>query len=380
VTTVTDAGLDIGIFMSSLGLVRGGLESWALHVAGGLASRGHRVTVVAGRWPEGPARGDLGPVRLVRVPCVPLTWSAWQRMSGHPGWPLLGQSLSFVTACHLIPAVRSLIAHADVTVTAFEAETVLVSRWRARHARPNVSYFPGMIDRRWLKRDRSTVRAAPSETVAQRSRAEEGLAVEAVVYPGVSDELLHAPYQVRPRADALTFVGRLEESKGLLLLLQIFRALAAERPQLRLRLIGDGSLRPHLEERARSLGLEGHVVFLGSISHDGLRHELAKSDLFVFPSPYESFGMALLEAQAAGVPVVASDLPATRESVGSPASLIPTRDLRDWVRALRELLDDRPARERMSREGRARAWAFTWARTAEAMERCCRLALDLSRA
>jgi glycosyltransferase involved in cell wall biosynthesis len=369
--------LDLGILMSSLGMVRGGLETVAAQFARALSERGHRVTVVAGRWPPHalPAATDL-PLRWLRAPCVPAQLAAWRRLARRrPAWPLKIQSLSFAYACRLHPAVRELIARADVTLTFFEIETVLFSRWRQQHGQPHVSYFPGVIDWRWLQRDRSVVRVAISQAIARRCQGVPGLAIDGVVVPGVPDHWLDGPYVVRPEARILIFVGRLEANKGVLELLAIFEALAAEFPDLRLRIVGDGPLRQALVARLERAGLADRATFLGAVPAERVQQELRAADLFVFPSHYESFGIAILEALAVGLPVVSSDLPATREAAGDAGRLLPAGSTALWVEAIRALIGDLPARQQMSLAGRAHARAYTWRRAAEAMESY----LDLAR-
>lgn len=100
------------------------------------------------------------------------------------------------------------------------------------------------------------------------------------------------------------FVGGLIERKGVHLLLEAFAKCRADDPDLSLTLVGDGVLRPALTARVAELGLEAAVTFTGSVPpEEALRH-MREHDLLVHPSRLETFGMTVVEAVAAGMPVL----------------------------------------------------------------------------
>jgi glycosyltransferase involved in cell wall biosynthesis len=127
-------------------------------------------------------------------------------------------------------------------------------------------------------------------------------------------------WQRRPgwaRAPRAMFVGRLAPEKNLGALIDAWAIVREERPEARLTLVGEGPERADLERRARALGLgpgPGEAVELPGAS-DRVDDLLRTADLFVLPSIEEGMSIALLEAMALGVPVVASSIPGNRRLV-----------------------------------------------------------------
>ena len=164
-----------------------------------------------------------------------------------------------------------------------------------------------------------------------------------------------------PVPGRILFVGRLVEKKGLAVLLDALRGL--DRDGIELRVVGDGPLRAELEERAASLP----VRFLGALHRAELAGEYARSAVVVFPSVAAASGdqdglpVALLEAMAAGRPVIASDLPGLRDAVvdGVSGVVVPSGEpdaLRDAVRAL---LADPATAARLGRAAGERAEEYS---------------------
>lgn len=119
-----------------------------------------------------------------------------------------------------------------------------------------------------------------------------------------------------------------------------------------------------LSERVESLGLGESVTFTGYLSDEQLSLLLQHAAAFVFPSLYEGFGIPVLEAMAAGVPVACSRVASLPEVAGEAALFFDPTDLQDMTRALARLLDDRTLRERLVVEGRRNVERFSWAHTA----------------
>jgi glycosyltransferase involved in cell wall biosynthesis len=151
-------------------------------------------------------------------------------------------------------------------------------------------------------------------------------------------------------------VARLEAHKDHPTLLRALALLRDQGLPLRLWLIGDGSRRPQLESLIHTLGLSAQVQLLGS--RRDIPRLLAQLDLFVFAAgPDEGFGIALAEAMAAGVPVVATAVPACRALLagGRCGLLVPPADPAALAAAIRSALADPAAARRRAAAARRRA-------------------------
>lgn len=169
----------------------------------------------------------------------------------------------------------------------------------------------------------------------------------------------------------LISVGRLDDSRDLPTLLQALALLQQGHPGARLQLVGEGSARPALKALTRQLGLAGAVDFLGG--RDDVPELLAAADVFAWPAlPLEGFGIALAEAMAAGVPVVATAVPACREVLqdGRCGLLVTPGDATALAEGLAQVLAapaaaadrGRAARERACRDYGVAAMADAYAR------------------
>jgi glycosyltransferase involved in cell wall biosynthesis len=164
-----------------------------------------------------------------------------------------------------------------------------------------------------------------------------------------------ANWRSDPRA---IFVGRLAPEKGLGTLIDAWPGVRQTFPQARLILIGEGPERPRLEELARSLGLslgpDQAVDFPGAL--DDVNRELRAADLFVLPSKEEGMSIALLEAMALGLPLVASSIPGNRRLISDykHGRLAPPEDAQTLARVITEQWNDFDRAFHMSRAARNR--------------------------
>lgn len=142
----------------------------------------------------------------------------------------------------------------------------------------------------------------------------------------------------------------------------LIRALAKV-PSARLVIAGDGPLRSDYVALAQSLGVAGRLHLLGDVTHDDIADLLAACDLFVFPSTWETFGLAVVEAAMAGLPIIASDLPVLREVLsaegGAGAEFVPPFDAATWARVITSGPQIDPARRHAIAQAVAERYSVT---------------------
>ena len=178
------------------------------------------------------------------------------------------------------------------------------------------------------------------------------------IIPGAVETARFAPREDRPLGalsdePVLLYHGRVDRRKGVLVLLDAFAELAAERPPLRLVVSGIGPDTDAVAGRARELGLEGRVEQRGYASYDEAPAMYRRGDVFVSPTFAEGFSNTILEAMASGLPIVSTRAVGVVDCLAHEKNglLAEPGDADDLAAKLRQLLDDAPLRERLA--GRA---------------------------
>jgi glycosyltransferase involved in cell wall biosynthesis len=167
---------------------------------------------------------------------------------------------------------------------------------------------------------------------------------------------------------AIIYHGRLTPHKNPQALLKIAREAGSQRSGVVVLVAGDGPLREDLEVEAKRQALMDRIVFLGR--RDDIPELLQAADIAVLPSLKEGFSNALIEAMAAGLPVIATDVGGNAEAIehGRSGLIVPPRDERALLGAVLQLVDDPMARETIGRRAAERARDFSLDKMVEEVE------------
>lgn len=172
------------------------------------------------------------------------------------------------------------------------------------------------------------------------------------------------PAAATPR---FVFLGRLEDWKAVHLLIDAFKAVADQLPAL-LEIIGDGPMRASLKDQVRRLGLESGITFAGWQPQTECAARLKSADALVLPSLYECGGAVVLEAMAAGVPVIATAWGGPADYLDNSCGILvpptsPDKFVDDLSAAMLRLARAPDLRRAMGNAGRKRvAESFDWER------------------
>ncbi|MFA5029983.1 MAG: glycosyltransferase family 4 protein [Patescibacteria group bacterium] len=163
------------------------------------------------------------------------------------------------------------------------------------------------------------------------------------------------------------FVGRFDKIKGVEYLIQSFVEVRKRTPLAQLNLVGYGYNEIQLKSMVAGYRAESYIHFLGKQIGQNLIHLYKSSWLFVLPSLSEGHPLTLLEAQAAGLPVVVTDVGDNAYYVSFPKNgfIVQPRDVKAMTDSITTLMEDRGLRERVGLINREQVQQFTWQKTGE---------------
>lgn len=358
--------MHIGVDASRLAVeARTGTEqySWELLAALGEIDRRNRYTLYCNQRPSAlpalPASFGLRPIPLRR---------AWSHGRLSLEMLLHAPDVLFVPAHALpiVPAPRSVVTIHDLGFLHHpEAHTRiqrlyyrLFTRLSARRATEIIAISEA------TKRDLQRFYGTPADKIN-------------VIYHGVHPRF--KPIEDRAQIDAvlqryairapyLLFVSTIQPRKNVTRLIEAFaqaRTRLGTASDLRLVLAGRrGWLTEQIERRAGELGIAEAVQFVGYVADADLPALLNGALAYVVPSLYEGFGMTVLEAQACGTPVLASNISSLPEVVGDAGLLVDPRDVAAIAEGIERLASDAVLRNDLSARGLRHAAGWTWQRTA----------------
>lgn len=240
-----------------------------------------------------------------------------------------------------------------------------VPRLLLTHHTPEFPRNDNTIGRLWLAASWLARPTVVYTSEADRERDRRRLLKGRVVPLGIDV----ARFQVEPRRDPeapiIGNVARLVHQKGQDVLLDAIPLVIARRPDARFVIVGEGPEGAALEAQSQRLRVADRVWFAGA--RDDVPDQLARFSVFAFPSRFEGLCLAVIEAQAAGVPVVATAVGGIRETVldGESGLVVPLDDAHALADAIVRLLDDPETAGRLAAEARLRAQAYSIERMVE---------------
>ncbi len=338
--------------------VIGGIENHVRALAEEQARRGYEVTVMAASPGHGGGKQVIDGVRLVLLPriatlcstpiCPTLPFRLRRERPDliHLHFPYPPGELSRLVHGRDTPTV--ITYHCDVVrqrrlLRLYEP---LLRRVLERADRVVVTSPPYLDTSRYLPSVRAKCTVVPLGIDVERF-ADDG---------GASRRRLRRGWGIAEEAFVVGFVGRMRYYKGLDHLVKAITQV----PAARLLLVGDGPLRQQLQRLSRALGVSERVTFAGQISDQVLPGCYRAADLFVLPSTSraEAFGTSMVEAMAAGLPVISTELASGTSWVnesGTTGLVVPPSDPPRLAEAINCLREDPVLRSRMGAAARRRA-------------------------
>lgn len=352
--------MKIGIVTPTYYPYPGGVTEHVYHTRCVLERQGHDVRVITTSFGRGDGSGDRGVIRIGRSVPIPANGSlcpvALDLKMARRVRDVLERERFDVLHIHepFMPAL--------CLAALREAGVPVVGTFHASNESP-IGYrmFRSVLSRYAGK---LSARIAVSE-VARRTVAAHFPGDYRVIPNGVDVQRFAAAAPLPELRDGrlnLLFVGRFEPRKGLRYLFGALPEIAASVPEIRVLVVGGGPLARYYRQFVPD-SVRGVVRFTGFVSNDMLARYFASADVFCSPAVGgESFGIVLLEAMAAGVPIVASDIPGYRTVVrhGENGILVPRASSRAIARAVVALARDGEERRKLAAKGRVDVERYSW--------------------
>ena len=333
----------------------GGAEMAMANLAAEFRRQGHSVRIVTGRWEKHwPQEMVHREVPVTRLP-HPRTrgWGTLRYMYSLSAW--LHREKSNFDA-----VLVSMLKHDAYCAVGALKDTSVPVILRGEGAGPGGDCFWQQSARFGLRiRKRcqaASAFVAPSDAIAmelreagyaagQIARIDNGVAIPPPQSPSTRNAARAAlgdanhDLRLEPNAKLAVYTGRLHRDKGLLDLINAWRPIAERWPSARLWLAGEGPQREELFRRISDLDLKYRICLPGAF--DDTEEVLEAADMFILPSYSEGMSLSLLEAMAAGLPAIASDIAGNRALVADDQSglLVPPRDVRALSLAVVRLIE-----------------------------------------
>jgi glycogen synthase len=367
-------------------VVIGGLGRHVHHLSTALAAAGHDVVVLS-RRPNGtdpsthPSSDEVSEnVRVLAAAQDPheFTFStdmmAWTLAMGHAmirtGLVIKDRNSDQPWRPDVVHAHDWLVANPAIALAEFY-DVPMVSTIHATEAGRHSGWVSGEISRQVHAVESWLVRESDALIACSHSMRDE---INDLFWPELADtnvirngiEAVRWPFARRTAHSGppeLLYVGRLEYEKGVHEAIAALPRIRRAHPGTTLTVAGEGTQQDWLVEQARKHKVLKATQFVGRLDHDDLLTALHRADAAVLPSHYEPFGLAALEAAAAGTPLATTNIGGLGEAVidGETGMSYPPRDVAKLAKAVIAVLDDPAAAQRRAKSARKRLTSdFDW--------------------
>ncbi len=354
-------------------LKTGGSEVFTFTLACLLAKRGHEVHVITQAQDKGESYQDEHGVFIhtVSFPTRSL-----------PGFYVLACVAYFLKVAKLLKKLKPGVVHAMQTnfngtfggfITKFLGMKFII------HDHGNFYILPNWHKRFFAKRalkDASLV-ISPSRDLAssiEQFTGNKTMVIPNAIHPeryqGLERQEARQALSLPKNQPLLLFIGRLTELKRVDILISALALLAREHPDVKLVIVGGGTLETRLKEQVKMMGLEESVLFTGYVEEMKVPLYTSACDIFVLPSEVESFGIVLLEAMAAGRPCVASRVGGIPELIedGVNGLLVESGKPDELATAILRVLNEPELAEKFGKNNLEKVKGFSWDEIASRFE------------
>lgn len=357
----------------------GGTGSVCYHNAREMVQRGHQVTVWTAAYPDTPERSHIDGIdvrrlkplfRVGNAPLLPDLLRLRDVDVIHLHYPFIfgAEMIGLASLLRRIPYV--LTYHNDLIGLGarrwmFNAYSAVFARWLTTRAAKILAVSRDHA----LHCDLSPLFVRRGEDLVEMPN---GVDLDRFYPTDGGPTRQH--FGIPNDTNVVLFVGGLDQAHHFKRIDLLLRAIQQVNDAYLL-IVGEGDLRPGLEQLARELGVLNRVCFVGGV-REGLAQYYAAADMVVLASlPPESFGLVLVEAMACGKPVIASNIPGVRSVVdeGVDGLLVRAGDVDDLAQKLCLLLDDPSRRQAMGAAGRLKVeQRYSWKAIAPRLEQIYR--------
>lgn len=359
------------------GVHAGGTETHLLELAKRFSGFGHQVSILTR---QGDRLQDLDPgIRVIRV----------SRNPGESDHSYRDARVYLHTLLFMGKALFKLIAlrlkgeRFDIISVHFTTEAVVARIYRFLFRTPFIFILEGYTPLEAQTARYANVRIAISAYEAGVYRQRHAVTSE-VIHVGVDRSRFslnkEAAMGLRRKLAAddellVLTVCRLEPRKDLFTLLEAAKMVRRRNRKIKFIVVGDGISRAELEEKINRENLGGFINLSGPVSDEQLPYYYAAGDIFALTSKEEWFGIVFLEAMAAGLPVIATNVDACPEVVGAGGLFFEKGDYRALAEKILELSGDPGLRQALSQKAKERAMEFDWDKQARLYEKAYQNAL-----